>query len=253
MSAAGHFLEDEGLATTGISLVREHTAGMRPPRALWVSFDLGRPFGLPNDPEFQTRVLRASLALLERKDGPVILDDYPEDAPAGEVDGDAMDGMVCPVPLRRPAEIDKSDDVALVMSEIGQLSPWYELRLRDNALTLAGSSGLELQAAVRFLGSLLNGSLDNPRAPDLTLGQLMRLAAQDIRNWHLEAAQARPGPVASARQLADWFWGETAAGNMLLKLRPVCKASTDASLKSAADLVPRVQQHRRTAGNDRPS
>ncbi len=120
MSAASHFLEDEGLATTGISLVREHTAAMRPPRSLWVSFDLGRPFGVPNDAAFQTRVLRASLALLERNDGPVILDDYPEDAPVNDAD-ESMEGMVCPIPLRRPAQIDKTDDVALVLAEIGQL------------------------------------------------------------------------------------------------------------------------------------
>lgn len=245
MSAASHFLEDEGLATTGISLVREHTEGMRPPRALWVSFDLGRPFGVPNDPAFQTRVLQASLALLERDDGPVILDDYPEDAPIHDAE-ESMEGMVCPIPLRSPAQIDTTDDVAMVMSEIGLLAPWYQLRLETHALTLTGTSGLELDAAVRFLGSLLQGSLDNPRAPALTLGQLMRLAAQDVRAWYLEAAQARPGPVATGKQLADWFWGETAAGTMLLKLQQVCQKSPNPSLKSAADLVPRVQLYRRT-------
>jgi D-proline reductase (dithiol) PrdB len=45
VSALAHFIEDEGIATTGISLVREHTAGYRPPRFLWVPFPLGRPFG----------------------------------------------------------------------------------------------------------------------------------------------------------------------------------------------------------------
>lgn len=247
MSAASHFLEDEGLATTGISLVREHTEGMRPPRALWVSFELGRPFGVPNDPAFQTRVLRASLALLQRDDGPLILQDYAEDAPVEEMQ-DSMEGMVCPIPLRRPAQIDEDDDVPLVMAEVGQLMPWYQLRLETQPLTLFGVSGMDLEAAVRFLGGLLQGQLDNPRSPDLTLGQLMRLASQDVRAWYLEAAQARPGPVATGKQLADWFWGETAAGVMLLKLHPVCQASAEPTLRSAADLVPRVQQHRRNAG-----
>ena len=38
MCALSYFLEREGLITTGISLVRENTASMKPPRALWVSF-----------------------------------------------------------------------------------------------------------------------------------------------------------------------------------------------------------------------
>ena len=49
---------------------------MQPPRALWVTFQLGRPLGAPDDPALQTRVLRATLRLLEAKSGPV-LEDYP--------------------------------------------------------------------------------------------------------------------------------------------------------------------------------
>jgi hypothetical protein len=47
-----HTLEAAGMATTQISLVREHTAAIRAPRALWVPFILGRPLGVPNDPAF---------------------------------------------------------------------------------------------------------------------------------------------------------------------------------------------------------
>ncbi len=47
MGALGHFLERQGIPTTGISLVREHTEVVRPPRALWVTFELGRPLGRP--------------------------------------------------------------------------------------------------------------------------------------------------------------------------------------------------------------
>ena len=53
-----HYIEEEGLATTQISLVRLHTEKIKPPRALWVPYELGRPLGQPNDPEFQKRVLR---------------------------------------------------------------------------------------------------------------------------------------------------------------------------------------------------
>ena len=60
--------------------MRENTERMQLPRFLWVPFELGRPFGAPNEPDFQRRVLRAALALLERDDGPVILEDFPDEA-----------------------------------------------------------------------------------------------------------------------------------------------------------------------------
>ena len=57
-----HYFEDEGLSTTQISLIRVHTERIQPPRALWVPFDLGRPIGAPDNPDFQTRVVRAALS-----------------------------------------------------------------------------------------------------------------------------------------------------------------------------------------------
>ena len=53
---------------------------MKPPRALWVPFELGRPLGVPNAPDFQQRVLLAALELIEADEGP-ILKDYTEEAP----------------------------------------------------------------------------------------------------------------------------------------------------------------------------
>ena len=103
MSALGHYLEAEGLPTTQISLVRMHTEVIQPPRALWVPFDLGRPFGTPGEAAFQRRVISAALALFERESGPV-LEDFPEDAP-GEALLDA-EGWSCPVALGAPPPVD---------------------------------------------------------------------------------------------------------------------------------------------------
>ena len=69
------------MATTQLSLIRPHTASLKPPRALWVPFELGRPLGAPGDAEFQGDVLREALALMERDDTPV-LEDFDRDAPA---------------------------------------------------------------------------------------------------------------------------------------------------------------------------
>ena len=65
---------------------------MKPPRALWVPFELGRPFGVPNDPDFQQRVLLDALELIEADEGP-ILKDYAEEAPP--ITGEAT--WACPV------------------------------------------------------------------------------------------------------------------------------------------------------------
>ena len=122
MGAVSHFLEDEGIATTGISLVRVNTERMELPRFLWVPFELGRPFGAPHEPEFQRRVLRAALGLLERRDGPVVLEDFPDDAPAGADDDDGP-GWSCPVSFAGAA----GDDAGLtgeVLAELRRLAPW---------------------------------------------------------------------------------------------------------------------------------
>ncbi len=75
-------IEARGIATVVIGLVRPHLESTKSPRGLWVPFPLGRPLGEPEDPAFQRRVLMAALALLERRDGPVLLVDFPEDAPS---------------------------------------------------------------------------------------------------------------------------------------------------------------------------
>ena len=86
MSALGHYLEEEGIASVAISLIRPQTENTKPPRALWVPFELGRPFGPPSDPAFQKRVILAALQLLEREDGPVLIEDFPDDDPRTQPD-----------------------------------------------------------------------------------------------------------------------------------------------------------------------
>mgnify|MGYP005853247089 FL=1 len=97
MGALAHYLEGDGIATTQISLIREHTEIIRPPRALWVPFELGRPLGAPDDPKFQRRVLLAALELFDSVEGPLLVD-FPDDAPGASVESDqTVEGWACPV------------------------------------------------------------------------------------------------------------------------------------------------------------
>ena len=92
-----HYLQRNGIPTTTISLIREHTEYARQPRALWVPFPLGRPFGVADDPDFQRDVLRSALRLLETTTEPTIAD-YPHDAPDGGGEGVWACSVVLPEP-----------------------------------------------------------------------------------------------------------------------------------------------------------
>ena len=60
------------MTTVSLSVLREITEKIHPPRALFVPFPLGYPLGEPNNAELQTRILRAAFALLSRNDFPVL-------------------------------------------------------------------------------------------------------------------------------------------------------------------------------------
>ena len=191
MSGLGHFLEDEGLPTVQISLIREHREIMRPPRALWVPFVLGRPLGQPDDPAFQKRVLRAALALLEAPAGPV-LEDYPEEA-EGELD---MTGWVCPVAFPKAAA--EQSLAEALRRELQELKTWYDMGLERRGRTAVGGSELGLDEIADLLVVLADGKLpENPR-PELKLGETVRLAAEDLKAFYQEAATAQPGDSSAA-------------------------------------------------------
>lgn len=245
MSALGHFIEDEGIATTGISLVREHTQQMRPPRSLWVPFELGRPLGAPNDPAFQTRVLRAALGLLEHPGPSPVLADFPDDAPdAAPVGEDDGMPLVCPVSLPTPPTDDSPMQAALI-EEIARLAPWYQLAVETRGRTTVGVSGLDIEAAARFAAGLLDDEVENPKT-ELPLAESLKLACEDLKAYYMEAVTAQPGRT-SSRAVSDWFWGETAAGTLFLKLQAVCAGHPDKGMRVLGRnfFVPRDQAHRR--------
>ena len=233
MGALGHYIEREGVATAQVSLIREQTAAIRPPRALWVPFMLGRPFGAPNRPDFQKRVVRALLALFERSGGPV-LEDFPEDAPA-DLAGDAG-AFACPVSF---AQVPADDDLASALQrEVAQLAPWYDLALKRRGRTSFGISGMTAGDAARHAASYVRG------APAANGGAQLKRACDDLKTYYFEAAAAQPGNL-SAQAIDSWFWHETAAAKVFLAIQQACRASADPSLKPLAQnaLVPRAIFH----------
>jgi hypothetical protein len=225
VGALGHFLERQGIPTTGISLVREHTEIVRPPRALWVTFELGRPLGIPDDPPFQRRVVKAALDLLERTDSPLIAD-YPEhiDEPAD------FSGWACPINLA-PSQIDS------LTAEIDRLATWHDRAVARQGRTTVGVSGLDMPSAGALVTRALNGALPSAQA--------LKEAIDDLRAYYLEAASAFPD-AGSAVARKKWFWEETKLAQAMLALQPKLAASDDQQHKILGNLtlIPATERHR---------
>jgi hypothetical protein len=236
VGAVGHYLEQEGIPTTQISLIREHTELIRPPRALWVPFMMGRPLGAPNDATFQRRVLVAALQLLEEPYGP-ILKDFPEDAPGG-TGQDEEEGAACPVNFSR-AQTTGEGQHALAQAlaeEIAQLQPWHDLALRRRGGGTSGLSGLAPEAAGAFIVAFLGAHKPPNHRPEQALGMSVKHACDDLRAFYEEAGTAQPGAL-SATELEDWYYFGTVAGQVLQELRRICLNSDDASLRQFAELT----------------
>ena len=234
MGGLAHYLEEDGLATTQISLIRLHSEKTRPPRALWVPFELGRPLGPPNDIPFQRRVLMAALNLFAEKSGPVLVD-YPEEAAkATEAD---MEGWVCPINLSPPASESGLDSG--IEGEMKSLRPWFDLAVEKRGRNNLGASGLSLEEARDVVLSFMTGKPKDTPVPGVSQTEGLRLAVDDIKAFYVDAATAQPGN-ATGSDIQDWFWRETAFGAFLHGLRKKLMASPDADLVEAGEwfLIP---------------
>lgn len=241
MGALGHYIEREGVPTAQISLIREQTAAIKPPRALWVPFMLGRPFGAPDEPGFQRRVLRSLLALFERSSGPV-LEDFPHDAPAGSA---PADGYACPVSFA-PVQAQPAGLAEALRGEIAQLAPWYDLARKRRGRTTVGVFGTSVEAAARHIAAFIDGAA--PSVPGIRPGVAVKRACDDLKSYYYESMAAQPGNLAP-RAIEDCFWNETAAARALLAVWEVCLRSDDESLKPLrlVGLVPRAVMERHGA------
>jgi hypothetical protein len=221
-------LEQAGLVTVGITLVREHSAKVKPPRALWVPYPYGRPLGEPDNPELQHRVIRAALDLYAAEHGPVLVD-FADESVGGDLtlpQASTADGA----PKAGPA------DVAF---EVTTLRPYYEQWLTSNGgRTGVGLSGIDqrrFRGAIRFLEALARGdSADMPeRPPEVRVEQFLRWVVDDLKAFYFEARMVQR-PQATSQELYSWFWSETALADLLRAVRDHLKARGDGALDQLA-------------------
>jgi hypothetical protein len=237
VGAVGHYLEREGIPTTQISLVHEHTEVIRPPRALWVPFMLGRPLGVPDNKDFQRRVLLATLRLFDAPSGPV-LREFPEDATDSAGDGEEEDGAACPVNFSRPQPTGEGQHALAqaLAEEIAQLQPWHDLTVRRRGHATSNLSGLTPEAAGAFVVAFLGARPPPNYRTEQALALSLKQACDDLRAFYEEAAISQPGSM-SATQLESWYYFGTVVGQVLRELRRVCMNSDDKSIRLFAELT----------------
>ncbi len=219
MSAIAQYLERDGLATVVVSILREHTERMMPPRSLWVPFELGRPLGPPGFADYQRRIVRAALALLEAPAGPLI-QDFTEPAPQVALGpDDVQEGWVCPVSFGPPPSAEGSADelVERVLDEIARLRPWFDRRRAAGHPSTVGPSGCAPEDIPPYLKAVLDGGRHPLAGRGLDIDQSARFAVQDLKAFYTEAATAQ-GKATATAPLQAWFWRETAAALLLFRL-----------------------------------
>ena len=213
-------LEEAGLSTTAIVLIKEHAERVKPPRALAVPFPFGFALGNPDDPPFQHKVLAAALDLL-RADATPVLAEFPDDAdaPVRLVQARAAQGDA----------VTKDGDAA---AEITALRGYYERWVGDHdGRTMVGLSGVpqrRFRGLVRFLQAYADGgdAAYDEQPAGMPLGRFLRVASDDLKAFYEEARMCqRPGE--RNNDLQRWFWSETAAGDLLVRVADRLTADGD--------------------------
>jgi len=234
VGALAHYLENEGIPTTQISLIYEHTEAIRPPRALWVPFELGRPLGVPGDAVFQRKVLIGALRLLEAESVPV-LEVFPEEAPAKAGDAGGTDETwACPVRFS-PGQADETGPEKRMQAfreEVAELRNWYDIGVQKRGRTALSHFTPE-DAAALFCDYLSGKDIlppDETGPPAVAL----RLAAQDLKAFYYEAAISRPGAgIPDSEAFTRWYWNQTAAGQILRDVKKRCETDGDKEMRMA--------------------
>jgi hypothetical protein len=218
-------LEHAGLVTVSISLIREHTEKLKPPRALWVPFPFGLPLGHPDDVGEQRAVLDAVFGLLDAPEFPVLRDF------GGELrDGETGTAI-------QAAAVDQSAVALSLADEVTAMRRYWEQwsdRTGRTAVGVSGVAPVRFRGVVRFLEAFVAGERRTlPEQGETPLPLFLRYCADDLRVLYLEARLVmKPGEAQADTQ--RWFWGETALGAFLRTLRDVMNGSDDELMRACA-------------------
>jgi hypothetical protein len=219
-------LEESGLSTVSIALVKEHAAKVKSPRALFVPFPYGYPLGKPDDPEFQHRVMGTALELLDYREGPVLAD-FPEESGSPELPQASQVGM-----LTDSINSDAANEVTALRPFYER---WVESRQGRTSVGLSGIPQRRFQGMVRFLQEYARGEEADmeQRPPEVSLPQYVRYCVDDLKAFYYEARMMQR-PQSAEAEIHTWFWGETAAGQLVSEIARRMSEVGDPSLERIA-------------------
>ena len=212
------------MSTTGVVQVKEHAARVKPPRMVWVPYGFGNVLGRPGDPLIQHQVMKAAFDLLDAESGPV-LEEFEDDT--------------VPEPLLQASETERSNASKGLnpADELTSLRPYYERWVEKNGgRTAVGVSGVpqrRFRGVIRFLEAYAAGEDTDydGRPEDVGVPQFIRYCVDDLKAFYYEARmEQRPGVEDSA--IHDWYWSETAASGLILKLVETMLQSDDPAVKA---------------------
>jgi len=244
VSVLARVLEEHGLTTTSIAMVREHAEKVKPPRALWVPFYFGFALGRTNDPEFQHRVIAAALELLQAPSGPV-LTDFPEDSPgvegpqalpqASQVREEAA-SLPASLPDRNPAHNPANEVTALRAF----YERWVEKHQGRTGVGVSGIPQRRFRGMIHSLESFARGEeADLPERPaETSLPQFIRYCVDDLKAFYYEARMEQH-PQAAEPDLHCWFWGKTALGTLVTEIAARLNDTGDPALRAIANGIAR--------------
>ncbi len=202
MSVIAHWIEQQGIHTVVIGLVRLHLEKIQPPRALWVPFELGRPLGAPGNSEFQTDILTAALSMIESDTKTPTIIDYQHDDPRATADENW-----------KPPKV-KADSVT---DEVQQLQPSYQQHCVKRSRTSVGVAKIPVGESAALIDGLSKDTPQTSAREDISPLLMARFAMDDLKAYYIESALALGNP--SSRQVQDWLWQETTFGKKIRQLR----------------------------------
>ena len=215
-----------------VGFIKEHIQAIKPPRALWLNFPMGRPLGKPNDPEYQKRVIRSAFNLFDSSSGP-ILEDFPDIIPVR----DGRMGYALPVELViKKSEIGDIETILEeVRNEIDTLKSAYESAVAYRGRTTVGASEMSISDFAPFIATFVKG--DIPKSPRKGLGAIpqLKLVVEDLQAYYTEAVTHRDG-IDDFEKIGSWFWEETKAGRLILALEAVSLESENRVLRQIVDM-----------------
>ena len=248
MSVLANYFESQGFSTVLVGFVREHIEVIKPPRALWLDFPMGRPMGKPNDPDFQMKVIRKAFSLLDKSSGPV-LEDFPEVIPVkdGRMGYALPDELV--VAKKDIGNVDQL--VTEIKTEIETLRIPYDAAVSARGRTTVGASELSIDEFVPYIAEFVKGNKPKSLRKGLSPVPLLKLVVEDLAAYYTEACTHRDN-IDDIEILGKWFWEETKAGVLILWLEAVSLESDDKVLAQIVEMsliTPRFWSNGQTPDN----